>query len=126
MKALIADWGKNCNGERYTLFIVQGISKEECFWKIDEKGDPSNVKYRLFDMDYIMSEGIETQEEIKHYYETAEKSYCESLDGDNIPYKTSKGTINLENPDDATEYGVREYNFNGLIDEIYENTFNKK
>ncbi len=47
MRHLIADWGPDCNGARYTLHEARSASALHQFWAIDRLDDPSACEYRL-------------------------------------------------------------------------------
>jgi hypothetical protein len=79
-KILIAKWEEGCSGERYTLFITPNSLRSECFRVIDSLGDPCGVKYKLFDLDYLMEEGMETQDDIADLYEESEEGVEHSFD----------------------------------------------
>lgn len=68
MKVLIAKWPMNkLDGNQYTLFITPTDKRSDCFAIIDVIGDPTNVKYKIFDMDLLLS-GIEDQGHIRDIY----------------------------------------------------------
>lgn len=79
MKVLIVDWGKHSgDGSQYTLFIVEGTSKQDCFWTIDHRGDPMCCEYKIFDID-VLDEGLQDQEGIAAIYNNASED--EESDG---------------------------------------------
>ena len=76
MKILIADWGKECGGGRYSMFGVNGITPQECFHTIDRLGNPFQTKYKVFDVEEVFDlhdDGIESQEHLAEIYTESRK-----------------------------------------------------
>lgn len=75
-KVIIVDWindnvsGSVISGERYTLLFSDSSSRIDCGQAIDAIGDPSEVKWKIFDFDEIADgiDGIETQKDLERLY----------------------------------------------------------